>query len=131
PGGDPGRREPPLVDSGAGLESAYFAWANTNKRSVMMDVATPSGAAGAGAMIASADILLDARPPGHRSADALMHDALRAANPRLVIAAISWFGESGPYRDFVATDTVCRALAGLVKLVGPKDGPPLALNDHQ
>ena len=131
PGGDPGRAEPPLVDSGAGPESAYFAWANTNKRSLVVDIASSAGASRAGELIASADVLVDARPPGSRSPDVLAHDALRAANPRLIIAAISWFGESGPYRDFVATDTVCRALAGLVKLVGPKDGPPLALNDHQ
>jgi crotonobetainyl-CoA:carnitine CoA-transferase CaiB-like acyl-CoA transferase len=131
PGGDPGRAEPPLVDSGEGHESAYFAWANTNKRSIIVDIATRAGAARAGELIACADVLLDARPPGESSQDALAHDALRAANPRLIIVAISWFGESGPYRNFVATDAVCRALAGLVKLVGPKNGPPLALNDHQ
>ena len=131
PGGDPGRAEPPLVDTGSGLQSAYFAWANTNKRSITADIATPDGASRAGALIVDADVLLDARPPGQPSPAALLHDALRAANPRLVIAAISWFGESGPYRDFAATDTVCRALAGLVKLVGPRGGPPVALNDHQ
>jgi crotonobetainyl-CoA:carnitine CoA-transferase CaiB-like acyl-CoA transferase len=121
PGGDPGRAEPPLADVGGGRrESAYFAWLNTNKRSVIADTDATVRAA-----LADADVLLDARPP-----DAHAHAALRETNPNLVVIAISWFGESGPYRDFVTTDAVCRALAGMVHSIGPKERP-VAITDHQ
>jgi crotonobetainyl-CoA:carnitine CoA-transferase CaiB-like acyl-CoA transferase len=117
-GGDPGRAEPPLVDVGQGRqESAYFAWLNTNKHSVIGEDAAD--------LLPGADVLLDGRPNM-----ASEHAALRTANPRLVVIALSWFGESGPYRDFIATDVVCRALAGMVQVIGPKERP-LAIVDHQ
>lgn len=125
-GGDPGRADPPLVEVGDGTrESAYFAWLNTNKRSLIADGARLRR------LVAKADVLLDARPPASQSEGPLAHAALRAARPALVIAALSWFGESGPYSGFAASDLTCRALAGLVKLIGPAEGPPVAINDHQ
>jgi crotonobetainyl-CoA:carnitine CoA-transferase CaiB-like acyl-CoA transferase len=126
-GGDPARLVPPLVDVGDGTrESGYFAWLNTNKRS-----AIDTGTAAVRELIAVADVLLDARPPAQLAEGPLAHAGLRRAHPALVIAALSWFGESGPYRGFAATDFNCRALAGLVKLIGPVEGPPVAINDHQ
>ncbi len=61
----------------------------------------------------------------------LSHEALRARHPGLIVTAISWFGEDGPYRDFEGTDAVARALAGVIKGVGPVDGPPLLPHDGQ
>jgi len=128
PGGDPGRAEPPLVDVGGGpRESAYFAWLNTNKRS---RVAGPEDEESIAALLADADLLLDARGPDSFLSGVLAHDRLRAENPGLVIVALSWFGEDGPYRNFRATDTTCRALAGLINLIGPRE-KPVAINDHQ
>ena len=54
-----------------------------------------------------------------------------SAHPHLVAIDLSWFGKSGPYRDFKATDAMCRALAGFVQLIGPAEGPPLTLPDYQ
>lgn len=125
PGGDPGRAEPPLVASGNGHEeSAYFAWLNVGKKSLCVDDAAVR------AVIDGADLLLDARAPGSGSSGVLAHASLRAAHPDLVIVAISWFGESGPYRDYLTTDATCRALAGLMHLIGPPERP-LGINDHQ
>src|SRR5262249_7758627 len=55
----------------------------------------------------------------------------RAPSPHAVTIDLSWFGKSGPYRDYKASDAVCRALAGFVQLIGPADGPPLTLPDYQ
>src|ERR1043165_5030868 len=64
PGGDPGRKIPPLVDAGAGRqESASFAWRNTSKRSITADLDVPADAARILALLESTDLLLDARPP--------------------------------------------------------------------
>ncbi|MEO9189153.1 MAG: CoA transferase [Acetobacteraceae bacterium] len=111
-GGDPRRMIPPLLDVGAGRrESGTFALLNTNKNSVFGDDAKIAALAG------GADVVLDARPLAERQATPL-HDAG-------VVVALSWFGDSGPYRDFAASDATVRALAGLVHLVGPVDGPPI------
>ncbi len=83
------------------------------------------------ALLASADLLLDARHPTAIKTSPLSHEELRRSQPGLAITAISWFGEHGPYRDYAVTDSVCRSLAGLVKLVGPIEGPPVLPRDGQ
>lgn len=131
-GGDPGRRIPPLIDAGNGQrESTTFAWLNTNKKSVLADPETQSGAEKILALLATADLLLDARHPDEIKTSRISHDLLRANDPGLAITAISWFGEHGPYRNYQTTDSVCRSLAGLVKLVGPVEGPPVLPRDGQ
>jgi hypothetical protein len=84
-----------------------------------------------GALLGGADLLLDARHPTELKSSPLSHDDLRRSQPGLAITAISWFGEHGPYRDYAVTDSVCRSLAGLVKLVGPTEGPPVLPRDGQ
>jgi len=132
PGGDPGRRIPPLVDTGGGQrESVTFAWLNTNKKSVTADPEKSADAEKILALLATADLLLDARHPDDVKASLISHQKLNAADPGLAITALSWFGEHGPYRNYHATDSVCRSLAGLVKLVGAVDGPPILPRDGQ
>jgi crotonobetainyl-CoA:carnitine CoA-transferase CaiB-like acyl-CoA transferase len=133
PGGDERMRTmPPLVETGGGRrESGYFAWLNTNKRSIAAAAESDAGAARLRSLIDGADVLLDSRPPGEVAHPLLDHAALRLANPRLVICAISWFGENGPYRDFAATEAVCRALTGGIHAIGPADGPPVIPIDGQ
>src|SRR5208282_393624 len=106
PGGDAAMRAmPPLIETGGGhRESGIFAWLNTNKRGVTADIETHDAADRVSAIIGSADILLDSRTPQEIARSRLEHATLRAANPDLIICAISWFGETGPYRDFVATE---------------------------
>jgi crotonobetainyl-CoA:carnitine CoA-transferase CaiB-like acyl-CoA transferase len=132
PGGDPARTFAPLVDAGDGRsESGYFAWLNTNKRSITADLARPADVQKIRELLLTADLLLDGRPPADIPASLLRHDDLHAAQPGLAITALSWFGEHGPYRDYQATDSVCRSLAGSVKLVGPLEGPPVLPRDGQ
>lgn len=132
PGGDAARAIAPLVDAGNGRrESAYFAWLNTNKQSVIADLDQISDVQKVRTLLAGADLLLDARHPSVIKTSKLSHDELRRSEPGLAITAISWFGEHGPYRDYEVTDSVCRSLAGLVKLVGPIEGPPTLPRDGQ
>ena len=124
-GGDPLRREPPLVQLDDGRsESAYFGWLNLGKASVRLDEPALS------LLLAGADVLLDARLGTPPAAAALAHERLRERNPSLVIVALSAFGETGPYRDYLTPDATLRALAGLVSLIGPVERP-VGINDHQ
>jgi len=120
PGGDPLRRLPPLVEvAPREQESGWFAWLNTNKRSV---TATPARVQ---SVLAASDVLLDGRPVAEQLDATTGHAALRAAHPNLHIVSLSWFGLSGPYRDYAATDSVMRALSGLVKNTGPVEHPAM------
>ena len=132
PQGDPGRALPPLVDIGRDRrESGYFGFLNVGKRSVVVDPADAAAVKALGELLRGADVLIDSASAAERAALGLDHAALRDSNPDLVIVSLSWFGESGPYRDFRATDLVCRAVAGLVQLIGPQQGPPVPLPDFQ
>lgn len=127
--GDPVRRQAPLIDIGNGRgEGAWSMALNANKRSVPLG---DDPAAMIAALSRDADVLIDGLGPVDRERVGLDHDALRVANPDLIVVAVSWFGESGPYRDYAATELTCRALAGMAYLVGPAEGPPTPLPDYQ
>ena len=110
PGGDPTRSFPPMVATGT---SGWFAYLNYGKKSVTSDKVDVE------ALLPGADVLIDSS--GTRRGD----------YPHLVAIDLSWFGKSGPYRDYKSCDAVCRALAGFVQLIGPAEGPPLTLPDYQ
>ncbi|TCT04999.1 CaiB/BaiF CoA transferase family protein [Aquabacter spiritensis] len=132
PEGDPLRRRGPRLAIGPGAEEGcHFGFLNAGKQSAVVDPSDPAACTRLHALLSTADVVIETLGEAERRALGLDHDALRAEAPDLVIVAASWFGESGPYRDFRATDTVCRALAGLVYLVGPKDGPPTPILDYQ
>ena len=116
-GRDPLRRAAPLFSDNGGDCSAWFAFLNSGKR-----IAAEDGADIA-ALASECDVLI--------LGDRALPAQVGAANAGLVVIDASWFGASGPYRDFHATDATCRALAGLVRLVGPVEGPPMAAPDFQ
>src|SRR4051812_18158515 len=131
-GGDPARHYPPLVDVGDNKrESGYFAWLNTNKRSVTADLDNADDVARIRTLLASCDLLIDGRTPAEIPTSLLTHDDLRKEQPGLAITAISWFGEHGLYSNYQATDSICRSLSGSVKLVGAQEGPPVLPRDGQ
>lgn len=131
PEGDAWRQMPPLVAPQAGMapESALFAWLNTNKRSVTADAAQPADQAWLGALARSCDLVLDARALS-QGLSALQQplwkwgQAADSSTPTPMGVDFTWFGDSGPYKDFVATDATCRALAGAVHGSGPVEGAP-------
>lgn len=131
PQGDAWRQMPPLVapQDGMAPESALFAWLNTNKRSVAADATQPADRAWLGTLARSCDLVLDARALAQGLA-ALQQplwtwgQAAGAATPTPMGVDFTWFGDSGPYKDFVATDATCRALAGAVHGSGPVEGAP-------
>jgi crotonobetainyl-CoA:carnitine CoA-transferase CaiB-like acyl-CoA transferase len=131
-GGDPARHYPPLVDVADNKrESGYFAWLNTNKRSVTADLDNADDVSRIRTLLASCDLLIDGRTPAEIPTSLLTHDDLRKEQPGLAITAISWFGEHGLYSNYQATDSICRSLSGSVKLVGALEGPPVLPRDGQ
>ena len=120
PGGDQARRIGPFHD-GASLHFAYY---NTNKRSLELNLASTEGQEAFRQLVREADAVVCT--PAHLSIDALdiSYEALKALNPRLVVAAITGFAEGGPYSGFRSTPLVAFALSGIMKNIGPPEGPP-------
>lgn len=132
PDGDPSRVLGVMVDAGAGRhESAHFAWLNTNKQSITADLTRAADIERVRALLRTADLLLDGRPPDEIKASPLSHDSLRQSDPGLGITAISWFGDTGPYSSYHPSEAVVRSLAGMVKLIGAVEGPPMLGRDGQ
>lgn len=128
PGGDPLRRSAPLT---AGGRSAWFAFLNFNKSSIIIDATEPGALARLTTLVESCDILIDGRDVDSADCPTIDIAAIRQRCPRLIYLEASWFGREGPYAGFAATDSTVRALAGLVKLVGPVEGPLLHAPDFQ
>jgi crotonobetainyl-CoA:carnitine CoA-transferase CaiB-like acyl-CoA transferase len=118
--GDDARKMPPFV----GGESAPFMIWNRNKRSVVIDLKTEAGKAQLCGLIDTADVLIENFRPGTLDRLGLGWPQLSARNPRLIYAAISGFGQTGPYRDRGGFDLVTQGMSGLMSVCGPKDGPP-------
>lgn len=128
PAGDPIRRTAPLTPGG---QSAWFAFLNFNKSSIIIDATEPNAIKCLTSLIESCDILIDGRDVDSADCPSIDIAAIRQRRRGLIYLEASWFGREGPYAGFTATDLTVRALAGLVKLVGPVEGPPLYAPDFQ
>jgi crotonobetainyl-CoA:carnitine CoA-transferase CaiB-like acyl-CoA transferase len=133
PGGDGTRALPPLRRGACDpeLASAAFVAMNTNKGSVVCDLATTAGRDRMAALAAGADAIVETLAPGTLDALGLGFERLRAANPRLVLTSITSFGQSGPYRDLAGGDLVASALGGALHVTGDADDPPVRLAGNQ
>src|SRR3954471_21896806 len=128
PQGDPLRRTAPLTPKG---QSAWFAFLNFNKSSVALDPDDAGATARLMELIGNCDVLIDGRQVDAAGCPAFDLAALKRETPGLIHVDVSWFGGEGPYANFEATDSTIRALTGLIKLVGPVEGPPAHAPDFQ
>lgn len=128
PGGDPMREIGPFIGGKPGRDrSLYWLHFNTNKRSVTLDIGTPEGTAVLRNLALASDVLLETAPPGHMDSLGLGYDQLAAESPGLVFASITPFGQTGPYRDFKASDLVAFAMGGYMYVTGWPHTPPTRL----
>ena len=126
PGGDPARRLPPFAGDDPHPErSLLFSYLNTSKKSVTLNLKTPTGRFLLERLLANSDILLENFAPRVMPSLGIDYDALSAINPSLVMVSISNFGQTGPYRDYKAADIIHYALGGLMYIFGSADREPL------
>jgi crotonobetainyl-CoA:carnitine CoA-transferase CaiB-like acyl-CoA transferase len=74
-------------------------------------------------LIPKADILVETFPPGYFKPRGLGYEALSKLNPRLIMASITHFGQSGPYKNFKSSDMVNQALGGWLSVTGEPSNP--------
>jgi crotonobetainyl-CoA:carnitine CoA-transferase CaiB-like acyl-CoA transferase len=126
--GDPLRRAAPLTPKG---HSAWFAFLNFNKSSIALDPDDANAASLLSELIGHCDILIDGRDVDAAGCPSFDLAAIKQRHPGLIHLEASWFCGEGPYAQFEATDSTIRALTGLIKLVGPVEGPPMHAPDFQ
>jgi benzylsuccinate CoA-transferase BbsE subunit len=119
PEGDAGRRIGPFVDDRPHRDRSLFFWFyNLNKRSLTLDIRSPRGRELLLDLARAADVIVESFAPGEMARMGLGWDEFHRLNPALVMLSIAPFGQSGPYRDFEADDTVLTALSGMLYVNG-------------
>ncbi|AKS32120.1 CaiB/BaiF CoA transferase family protein [Mycolicibacterium goodii] len=111
---------PPFVDG----DSAWFASANRNKQSVVLDLRSDRGRDVLLRLLDTADVFLQNMNPGKLVRMGIDADNLRKRNPRLVYCAMSGFGLDGPDSDLPGYDLVAQARSGLMSVTGEKGRSP-------
>lgn len=126
PAGDESRRMPPFKDDIPHPEtSLYFVHFNTNKRGITLDVEKPDGRAILLELARKSDVIIETAFPGAMDDLGIGYTALRQQNRGIVYAAITPFGQTGPWRDYKANDMAGIALGNLLYLAGEPGEPPL------
>lgn len=123
--GDDYRHIGPFV----GGESALFDALNRGKRSIALDLRTPSAIAAIHRLARSADVLVENFRPGVMDRLGLGWETLSANNPRLIYVSISGFGHTGPRVQAPAYDIIVQALSGIMHVTGDPDGPPTMIGE--
>ena len=118
---DPARGHGPSKDG----EGLWFKSLARNKRLVTLDLSKPEGADIFLRLAAEADVVLENFRPGTLERWGLGWDELSAVNPRLVLARVTGFGQTGPYAHRPGFGTLAEAMSGFAALNGEPDGPPL------
>jgi formyl-CoA transferase len=117
----------PMRQWGRSLPKGHSPWwpvIGRNKKSVGLDLRTPQGQAIARALIAQADVAIENFRPGAMEKWGLSYETLRAENPRLVMARVSGFGQTGPYSQRPGYGLIGEAMGGLRYVTGEPDRPP-------
>jgi len=124
--GDSTRRMGPFPDDTPHPEkSGAFLYHNTGKKSVTLNIETALGRDLVLKLVADADVLVENYQPRVLPELGLDYPTLSAINPRLVMASITGFGQTGPYRDFKMESIAGYALGGHQYINGEPHREPL------
>jgi formyl-CoA transferase len=115
---------PPWHGEGDSRVAAYFLSANRGKKSAAIDFARPEGASLVRKLAEQSDVVVENFKVGGLKKFGLDSNSLRKANPRLVTASITGFGQDGPYAERAGYDYIIQAMGGLMSITGQPDGTP-------
>ena len=124
-GADVIKVEPPQGDRTRFFKSVASGFFNTysrNKRSVVIDTATPEGQRTARRLIGTADVLIENFRPGLLKRFNLDYEALAPEHPRLIYCSLKGY-LPGPYENRLALDEVVQMMGGLAYMTGPEGRP--------
>ena len=125
--GDDSRHIGPFAASRSGAgsgQSAYFASINRGKQSIALDLKVAADREVFDALLARADVLVENYRPGVMARLGYGWEAVHARHPRLIYAAVSGFGQTGPDAHKAAYDMIVQAMGGIMSVTGHPGGPP-------
>jgi CoA:oxalate CoA-transferase len=126
PQGDPARGIGPFFQDDPHPEkSLLYFYLNCNKRGVTINLETASGRNLLRELLKGADVLVESFRPGYLAELGLSYAHLQEDYPRLVMASITPFGQTGPYRDYAGNDLIYYAMSGMMYTSGAHDREPL------
>lgn len=120
-GGDTLRSWPPISDG----YSENFASLNRNKKSVTLDLKNAEDLERFKSLIKTADVLIENNRPGVMQRLGVGYESLKALNPKLVMASISAYGQSGPRAKEGGFDLTVQAMSGIMSVTGEPGGAPV------
>lgn len=106
-------------------ESAYFMSLNRNKRSMTLNLKSEKGKKLFLEMVKKVDVVVENYRPGTMEKLGIGYDTLLKINPKLIYAAVSGYGHTGPYSKRAAYDAVVQAMGGLMSITGEEGGKPV------
>ena len=125
PAGDDYRHIGPFIDG----ESILFQAVNRGKRSIVLDLTKPADQSIALDLAAGADVVVENFRPGVADKLGVGFETLSAANPRLVYASVSGFGQTGPQASRPAYDIIIQALSGIMSVTGDPERDPTLIGE--
>jgi CoA:oxalate CoA-transferase len=118
--GDLTRNDVPRTE---GLEGGAFIILNRGKKSLTIDLKTEKGRGICRALAQRVDVVMENFSPGTMDKLGLGRDELCAANPGLIYASLSAFGQTGPLRDYPGFDPIAQAMGGMTIVTGTPEQP--------
>ena len=115
-----------IENPGSDSASSRFPWeTNLGKLDITLNIETSPGRKIFQRLVKTADVVVESYPPGYLATLGLGYSALSELNPQLIMASITNFGQSGPYRDYKSDDIVASAMGGQMHVCGEPQMPPL------
>jgi CoA:oxalate CoA-transferase len=119
--GDRSRASGPFIDG----ESSYFMSINRGKLGMTIDLSKAGGKETFLHLVAKADVVMENLVPGAMKRLGLDYPVIKQHNPGIIYAAISGFGQSGPYSAKAALDVIVQGMGGVLSITGEPGGPPI------
>lgn len=124
--GDTARHIGPFGKEISGQEnSALFAYLNTNKKSITLNIATKTGVHIFKELLKDADVVIENFQPGKMAEFGLDYEVLEKLNPGIILTSVTWFGQNGPYAGYQADGMVAYAMGGQMYVCGWAERAPL------
>jgi crotonobetainyl-CoA:carnitine CoA-transferase CaiB-like acyl-CoA transferase len=132
PGGERCRRVGPFLDDIPNPDRSLSFWYyNTSKRGITLNLEAADGRRLFGRLAAASDVILETFRPGFLASLGFDFESIREQNDKLIMCALTPFGQTGPWRDYASSDLLHMAAGGEMASCGYDEAdvpnaPPIA-----
>jgi crotonobetainyl-CoA:carnitine CoA-transferase CaiB-like acyl-CoA transferase len=132
PGGDPARNIGPFYHQNPDSEGSLYWFAyNANKRGITLKIESRDGQQILKDLVSRADFIIESFRPGYLDKLGLGYSDLSRINPRIIYTSVTPFGQTGPYKNYKASDLVVMAMSGMMYITGHPGEAPLRISFPQ